>query len=137
MYSNIRNACYCAIAWISLPFIPYFCSAYNFHGMNKLFATTIGRLRVIAFLEGISYLFILFVSMPLKYLFHITSISYAVGLAHGLLFVLYILTLVQARSLYLWDMKRTFWLLVAAILPFGTFVADRKILHPEQKRLEE
>lgn len=101
------------------------------------FATTIGRLRLIALFEGISFLVILFISMPMKYLLGITSISYAVGLAHGLLFVMYILTLIQAHSTYMWGMKRTFWLLVASVVPFGTFVADKKILRPAQVAMDK
>ena len=86
----------------------------------------IGRLRIIAILEGISYL-LLGITMPLKYLYELPEPNFYVGLAHGILFILYIALCLQCALLYKWPVSITFWALVASIIPFGTFVADARI----------
>ena len=65
--------------------------------------------------------------MPLKYVWDIPEPTYPVGLAHGFLFVTYgIMVLVIAKK-FKWDFKTVFWSGLAAFLPFGTFVADKRI----------
>ena len=95
--------------------------------MTALFKTQIGRLRIIGFAEGVSFLLILFVTMPLKYLFAMPNANKAIGLVHGLLFVLYILNVIQVKIEYKWDFKTMMLAFLAAIIPFGTFWADAKI----------
>ncbi len=95
--------------------------------MIELLKTQLGRLRVIAFLEGISFLVILFVTMPLKYLFAYPQANMTVGMIHGLLFMLYVLAVIQAKIIFNWDYKTTGLALLASIIPFGTFWADKKI----------
>ncbi len=69
--------------------------------------------------------------MPLKYIFDIPEPTYPVGLAHGVLFVAYgIMVLVVTRT-FKWSFKTMFWAGLAAFLPFGTFVADKRIFKPE------
>ena len=60
--------------------------------------TTIGRFRIVAFWEGISFLLLLFVAMPLKYGFGVDMAVRVVGMAHGLLFIAYVVTLGLAWS---------------------------------------
>lgn len=100
--------------------------------MFQLFKTEIGRLRIIAFAEGFSFLLILFITMPLKYLMDMPEPNKIVGMAHGLLFILYILAVVQAKYSFSWNAKTTFWSLLASIIPFGTFWADAKYFKKEQ-----
>ncbi len=59
--------------------------------MLELINTTLGRLRVIAFAEGVSFLILLFIAMPLKYIWGQPSAVKNFGTVHGLLFILYIL----------------------------------------------
>ena len=92
----------------------------------SLLKSEIGRLRIIAFIEGTSFLLILFVTMPLKYGLKMPEPNKIIGMLHGVLFMLYILAVIQARSTYNWDGKTTFWSLLASIIPFGTFWVDRK-----------
>lgn len=92
----------------------------------QLIKTEIGRLRIIAFIEGVSFLLILFVTMPLKYFAEIPEPNKVIGMVHGVLFVLYVLAVIQVRSSYDWDRKTTIWSLLASIIPFGTFWADKK-----------
>lgn len=96
-----------------------------------LLKTQMGRLRVLAFMEGVSFLAILFVTMPLKYVWQMSEPNKVVGLAHGLLFVLYILAVVQIAAERQWDKRKTFLSLLASVVPFGTFWADAKIFKLE------
>ena len=91
-------------------------------------------LRITGLLEGISYLLLLGVCMPLKYLAEIHAPNKIVGMAHGLLFVLYCLLVILNKSTFKWSLTTTFWALIASILPFGTFVADAKIFKKELAR---
>lgn len=90
------------------------------------FNTLIGRLKIIAIAEGISYL-LLGVTMPLKYMADLPQPNFIIGLAHGLLFILYILLVIQCAVTSKWSLWKTFLAFVASLIPFGTFVADRKL----------
>lgn len=76
-------------------------------------------------LEGVSFLTLMGIAMPLKYLAHMPAAVKYVGWVHGLLFVLYVLALGQATAARMWSPLKAVLLFVAAIVPFGTFVADR------------
>jgi integral membrane protein len=90
--------------------------------------TRIGRLRVIGFWEGVSFLVLLGIAMPLKYWAGEPGAVRVVGMAHGILFLLYVWAAVQAALEHNWPWKRTAVVLVASLLPAGPFVVDAKIL---------
>jgi integral membrane protein len=92
--------------------------------VNQLLKTALGRLRIIAFLEGCSYLLLGF-TMILKYKFAMPQPNYVVGLAHGILFVLYIVLLIQVSFLHRWNIFKMFMAFIASLVPFGTFYADK------------
>jgi integral membrane protein len=92
--------------------------------VNQLLKTALGRLRIIAFLEGCSYLLLGF-TMILKYKFAMPQPNYLVGLAHGILFVLYIVLLIQVSFLHRWNIFKMFMAFIASLVPFGTFYADK------------
>lgn len=92
------------------------------------FDTTLHRLRTIGTWEAISYLLLLGVAMPLKYIWHWELAVRVVGLAHGLLWMAYIGLAVLGQIDYKWSWKVTGWLFLASLLPFGPFVADAKLL---------
>jgi integral membrane protein len=94
--------------------------------LNELLKTWIGKLRIVAFLEGCSYL-LFAITMPLKYMYDIKGPNKIIGMAHGLLFVLYILLVLKASFQYKWPLMKTFWAFLASIIPFGTFYADKKL----------
>ncbi|MFY0600723.1 MAG: DUF3817 domain-containing protein [Cyclobacteriaceae bacterium] len=94
--------------------------------------TPIGRLRLTAILEGISYL-LFAVTMPLKYLLEIPQPNYFVGMAHGVLFLLYGILCFQNIYIYRWSFKVSILVLAASLIPFATFYADHKIFKKEQK----
>lgn len=89
---------------------------------------TIRRFRIVAIAEGISYLAIFFVSMPLKYIWHIGWPNKVIGLAHGVLFVLYLFYALQLFTKLDWPKKRIIPVGLASIIPFGTFWLERKYL---------
>ena len=91
------------------------------------FLTSLGRLRLIAFFEGVSLLVLLGIAMPLKYLAgQPTAVRY-VGMAHGLLFVAYVLLLIPGAIERRWSLGKTALALAASVVPFGTFWADRRL----------
>ncbi|HET8860184.1 DUF3817 domain-containing protein [Marivirga sp.] len=85
----------------------------------------INNLRVIAILEGISYL-LLGITMPLKYLLEMPKPNYYVGMAHGVLFIVYCGLVVFLAIKKNWKLKLTLFSLAASLIPFGTFYADWK-----------
>lgn len=91
-----------------------------------LLTTTIGRLRVVGFLEGVSFLLLLGVAMPLKYIWGEPQAVRVVGMAHGVLFLAYLAATLQATLEYEWSWKRATLVAVASLVPFGTFYADVK-----------
>ncbi|WP_317206779.1 DUF3817 domain-containing protein [Hymenobacter sp. BT770] len=96
---------------------------------SQLLLTSLGRLRLIAFLEGVSLLVLLGIAMPLKYLAgQPTAVRY-VGMAHGLLFVLYVVLVIQVAMQQRWSFGKMALALLASVVPFGTFWADRRLFH--------
>ncbi|MBI1267148.1 MAG: DUF3817 domain-containing protein [Cryomorphaceae bacterium] len=83
------------------------------------------RFRKIALWEGASYLFLLFVAMPLKYLANFPVLVKYGGWVHGALFVAFSLYLVTLWISLKWSFLRTAGMLVASLLPFGTFITDK------------
>ncbi len=92
--------------------------------VNQLLKTALGRLRIVAFIEGCSYLLLGF-TMILKYKFAMPQPNYIVGLAHGILFVLYIVLLIQVSILHRWNIFKMLMAFIASLIPFGTFYADK------------
>lgn len=93
---------------------------------SSLLYTPLGRFRIIAFLEGVSYL-MLGITMPLKYLYDMPGPNYAVGMAHGFLFMTYVVLLAYVSRRYDWSLLKTGLAFLAALLPLGTFVAEWKL----------
>ncbi|MFT4663446.1 MAG: integral membrane protein [Polaribacter sp.] len=84
--------------------------------------------KVISLLEGLSYILLLFVGVPLKYLAGNAFLVKSLGMPHGILFVAYVVIALFIRSRMKWDFKDTFVVLIASLLPFGTFHINRKYL---------
>ena len=86
--------------------------------------------RIIAILEGISYLALFVISMPLKYMAGIGEPNKVIGYAHGGLFILYLVIAMKFAMERKWKFGKTIWLIIAALLPFCTFYLDEKVLKP-------
>lgn len=95
---------------------------------GAMLATPLSRLRFVGILEGVSYLLLLGVAMPLKYFMGEPLAVRVVGMAHGILFMLYLLALVPVALDYKWTWKTVGLGVLASILPAGPFVFDHKIL---------
>ncbi len=91
------------------------------------FTSSIDRLRAIAFVEGVSYLLLLFLAMPLKYIAGFDVAVTWVGWAHGLLFVLYMLAVAHTSYDRKWTFGRILWAMVAAVIPFATFILEKQL----------
>ncbi|WP_276165914.1 DUF3817 domain-containing protein [Zobellia alginiliquefaciens] len=84
--------------------------------------------RVTAILEGISYLALFAVTMPLKYLADLPMPNKYVGYAHGVLFIAYIILAIVLWMEQKWSIKKAFFILIASLLPFATFYVEKKYL---------
>lgn len=97
--------------------------------------TPIGRLKVIGAAEGVSYLALLLVAMPLKYFAGFPQAVQVTGAIHGGLFILFILSVLEVtiRRPW-WSVKFWFFAALAALLPFGTFVFDAWVTRVEKEK---
>ncbi len=105
--------------------------------MTDLFRTQIGRFRIIAFTEGVSFLLILFVTMPLKYVWDIPEPNKIIGMAHGLLFILYVMAVFQLKVNYIWPKRKMMLALLGSIIPFGTFYVTARLLPEETAQVPD
>lgn len=93
--------------------------------------TPLSRLRSVGYLEGTSFLLLLGIAMPLKYLAGQPLAVTVIGTAHGALWILYLLVLAIAWRHYGWTFGRVVMGGIASVLPFGPFVFDRSLRHEE------
>jgi integral membrane protein len=84
--------------------------------------------RIISFLEGMSYILLLFIAVPLKYFGGDEQYVKLLGMPHGVLFVSYVIFAFLIKENKNWGMKDLGIVLLASILPFGTFYIDWKYL---------
>jgi integral membrane protein len=89
--------------------------------------TPVGRLRAIGMVEAVSFLILLGVAMPLKYMAGLPLAVKITGWLHGLLFLAFCMVLLEAQQARKWPMRWTAVVLIAALLPFGPFVIDRRL----------
>lgn len=94
-------------------------------------ATAVGRFRIVAFWEGVSYLLLLFVAMPLKYGAGVDVAVSIVGMAHGVLFLGYLATLaLAARRL---GPRLTLIAFAISFVPAGTFWLEARLRQDERE----
>ena len=84
--------------------------------------------RIIAFLEGISYILLLFIAMPIKYWGGDEQYVKLLGMPHGILFLIYIVMCFFYEKPSLHSCRKLLILIIASIVPFGTFYIDWKYL---------
>ena len=83
-------------------------------------------------LEGISFLVLLGIAMPLKYMADMPRAVSWVGMAHGVLFVIYVAAIVHAQLVVRWPAKTALALLAATVFPLGPFFAEGWLRRQEQ-----
>lgn len=84
--------------------------------------------RVISFLEGVSYLLLLFIATPFKYFQGNPEYVKLLGMPHGILFMLYVVLAIMLKDEMKWNSKTLGKILLFGIIPFGTFYVDKKYL---------
>ncbi|KQL44666.1 hypothetical protein AN963_25185 [Brevibacillus choshinensis] len=93
--------------------------------------SALGRFRVIGIIEGISYLVLLGIAMPLKHFLDMPVAVKIAGSLHGLFFVLYIIALAHVTFKNKWSILKVAGAFIASLLPFGNFVLDARIKHEQ------
>jgi integral membrane protein len=96
----------------------------------QLLQTSLGRLRLVSILEGISLLVLLGIAMPLKYFYGHPEVVRLVGLVHGVLFISYALLLIQNTIELRWPATKLGFGLLLSVLPLGAFYAERRLFQP-------
>lgn len=82
--------------------------------------------RIVSFLEGISYLLLLFIAVPIKYFQGDASYVKILGMPHGVLFMSYVVLAIVIKKQMQWNLKNLGIVVLASIIPFGTFYVDKK-----------
>ncbi len=109
------------------------CSRFNFDKKSKLIELTSHKkmkniFRIVSFLEGVSYLLLLFIATPIKYFQEDPQYVKMLGMPHGILFMLYIVLAIVLKKEMNWTNKTLGIVLIASVIPFGTFYVDKKYL---------
>ncbi len=90
------------------------------------------RYRVMAYVVGVMLLLLVGVAMPLKYFTHNSGAVKVIGPLHGLLYVLYLLATLQLAFLRRWPLLRTLLVMLGGVVPFLSFVTERRVVRDEQ-----
>ncbi len=98
--------------------------------------TSIGRLRAVGMAEGVSYIALLGIAMPLKYFAGKPMAVTIAGSIHGGLFVLFCWALLDAKLEHEWSVKKALKPFIASLLPFGPFVIDRGLKEEDGAAVE-
>jgi integral membrane protein len=99
--------------------------------------SSIGRLRVVGVVEGVSFLLLLGVAMPLKYMAGMPQMVSVVGMAHGLLWLLFVAAVLDVRMRRGWPVSRVAVALLSSVLPFGPFVLDPSLRREQEQDSQE
>lgn len=89
--------------------------------------SSIKNLRWVGIAEGISFLVLLLIAMPIKYMLDIPEVVKYVGWAHGILFIAYIVAVFAAIRAMQWNWFQVLVALAASLIPFGTFLLDKQL----------
>lgn len=85
------------------------------------------RLRLLGLAEGLSFILLVFIAMPLKYVFNQPEAVRVVGSIHGGLFVLYVLAVLGVAFVQKWRIPRAILALAVSVIPFGPFLFDKRL----------
>lgn len=98
--------------------------------------TSLSRLRLVSFAEGISYLVLLYYSIYEKRILGNAEAIYTPGMIHGVLFVLFCVVLLNVWIDHSWPLKKAAFAFLCSLLPFAPFYLERK-LKQEELQLKE
>ena len=107
-------------------FVFYFCTQiYRMFSFKNIF-------RLVALLEGVSYLLLLFIAVPIKYYGNDPQYVKLLGMPHGLLFIAYVAMAFMLKKDLNWNQRTFIVVLLASVIPFGTFYVDKKFLNSKK-----
>ena len=98
---------------------------------EEKYMSQIRAFRIIALAEGISFLTLLCIAMPMKYFMGMPEAVRVAGLIHGVLFLLYVGLLAMLHFRQRWSFMFSLYAFVASVIPFGTFVLDKHLREKE------
>jgi len=84
--------------------------------------------KYVSILEGLSFLLLLFIAMPLKYIWDMPQMVQQVGMAHGVLFIAYVFGAFWLFKPLNWNFKELLIILGCSLVPFGPFYVEKKYL---------
>lgn len=96
--------------------------------------TKIGQFRIITTIEGISFLILLFIAMPLKYMMGIPLAVKIAGMTHGILFILFVYTQFMASRSEKWGIKFDILAFLLSLIPFGSFYLSNRLVKMEESK---
>lgn len=92
-----------------------------------MLASALGRFRVISAIEGLSYLLLVFIAMPIKYIGENPYPVKILGMIHGVLFIIFMISLFESKIKKSWNIGLMFQLFVLSLIPFGAFYIEKKV----------
>ncbi len=92
-----------------------------------MFNSTLNRFRIISAMEGLSYLILVFFAMPFKYLGDNPNYVKIFGMAHGVLFILFIISFIETKMKEKLDNNLMFQFFVLSLIPFGAFIIEKRL----------
>lgn len=102
-----------------------------------MFDSSIRNFRIITFIEGVSYLVLLFIAMPMKYFGDNPTPVKIVGMTHGVLFLIFVGLLCLASIEHKWSWKYNLVAFISSLVPFGTFFLDSDLKKKELSSIEQ
>ncbi|MEA1914113.1 MAG: DUF3817 domain-containing protein [Campylobacterota bacterium] len=93
--------------------------------------------RQIVNIEGWSFLILLFIAMPMKYMMGYPLATKIVGMIHGVLFIYYIIMQFKSSQKYGWTLAQNLKYFIASLIPFGTFYIKNELIELENQYKQE
>lgn len=100
---------------------------YAWRNLRTQKMKSLNLLRIVGLFEGASFLLLLFIAMPMKYLLDMPLAVRIVGSAHGALFMAYLYFVFSAATEHEWPLKRWAYAFIASVVPFGPMIFDRSL----------
>ncbi len=102
--------------------------SYGIFAKKFFMDISVRAFKIISTLEAISFLVLLGIAMPLKYIWDLPQMVRVVGMAHGILFIAYLVGAYFMKEKLQWNWKTLMIVAVCSVLPFGPFYAEKKYL---------
>ena len=89
--------------------------------------SSLDKLRLVSFIEGVSFVLLIFIGMPLKYQMDMPMPNKVLGMSHGILTIVFVVALFNAWADKEIDVKVALQTFVASLIPFGAFFMEQKL----------